>query len=193
MSSAAVPLYRAAALRQLETEASRASGDAYALMQRAGEAAWRCLLQHWPQAHRIGVLCGPGNNGGDGYLLAMHARQSGRAVQLLRLADHAPRTALAQRAEQAWLAAGGHSAVVAAAELPSVDVWVDALFGIGLDRAPDRPSAAVLSALNAQAVPVLALDVPSGVDSSTGHVPGVAVRASRTVQFLAQHVGLRTL
>lgn len=186
-------LFRADAVRQLETRASAALDDgAGVLMQRAGEAAWRCLLQHWPHAHRIGVVCGPGNNGGDGYVLARHALQSGRAVQALRLPVHAPHTPLARQVEQAWRAVGGESVDVHAAALPQVDLLVDALFGIGLDRAPDATTAALITAINAAPVPVLALDVPSGVDSSSGQVPGVAVRATRTLQFLAQHLGLRT-
>lgn len=193
MSPAATSLFRADAVRQLESDACRAlGGDAGVLMQRAGQAAWRCLLQHWPQAQRIGVVCGPGNNGGDGYVLARHALQSGRAVQVLRLRAHAPRTPLARQVELAYRAAGGECVDVDAAVLPQVDLLVDALFGIGLDRAPDAATAAVITAINTATAPVLALDVPSGVDSSSGHVPGVAVRATRTLQFLGQHIGLRT-
>ena len=68
-------------LRALEARATRAlGGDAFELMRRAGQAAWRELLQHWPQAQRIVVVCGPGNNGGDGYVLARHARDSPAAT-----------------------------------------------------------------------------------------------------------------
>lgn len=186
-------LFRADAVRQLEAETIRTvDDDATVLMERAGEAAWRCVLQHWPHAHRIGVICGPGNNGGDGYVLARHALQSGRSVQVLRLAAHAPRTTLARQAEHAYRHAGGHCNDVEPGTLPPADLLVDALFGISLHRAPDAETAAVIAAINAHPAPVLALDVPSGVDSSTGDVPGVAVQATRTLQFLAQHVGART-
>ena len=70
-------LYDAAALREIEARAARALGDALELMRRAGQAAWRELLRQWPQAQRIVVVCGPGNNGGDGYVLARHAHESG--------------------------------------------------------------------------------------------------------------------
>ena len=86
-------LYDVAALRALEQRATQALGDDYVLMQRAGAAAWRDLLAHWPAAQRIVVACGPGNNGGDGYLLAAHAGRSGRRVQVVRLG--APRTDVA--------------------------------------------------------------------------------------------------
>src|SRR3546814_2765642 len=78
------PLYDSTALRQPEARAASRLGDDFVLMQRAGLAAWHCALAHWPQAQRIAVACGPGNNGGDGYVLARHAREAGRQVRVLR-------------------------------------------------------------------------------------------------------------
>ncbi len=72
------------------------------------------------------------------------------------------------------------------------DLVVDALFGIGLSRAPDTATSAVIEAINAQSAPVLALDLPSGVDARTGQVPGIAINATRTLQFIAAHRGLST-
>src|SRR3546814_2608006 len=72
------PLYDSTALRQAEARAASRLGDDFVLMQRAGLAAWHCALAHWPQAQRIAVACGPGNNGGDGYVLARHARAAGQ-------------------------------------------------------------------------------------------------------------------
>src|SRR3546814_14052157 len=72
------------------------------------------------------------------------------------------------------------------------DLVVDALFGIGLARAPDAETAALVAAINVASAPVLALDVPSGVDADTGNVPGAAVHAPRTLQFLGAHAGLET-
>ncbi|MBP8615748.1 MAG: bifunctional ADP-dependent NAD(P)H-hydrate dehydratase/NAD(P)H-hydrate epimerase, partial [Thermomonas sp.] len=101
-----LPLHDIVALRALEARAIAASGgDESALMARAGQAGWRCVLQHWPHARRIAVACGPGNNGGDGYVLARHALEAGREVHVLRL--QAPGTAVAQRACDDFLAAGG--------------------------------------------------------------------------------------
>ena len=76
-------LYDVASLRALEKRAAQALGDDFVLMRRAGEAAWRDLLGWWPAARRVVVVCGPGNNGGDGYLLAAHAARSGRAVHVV--------------------------------------------------------------------------------------------------------------
>ncbi len=185
-------LHGRAALRALEAAATDdPGGDGFALMSRAGEAAWRVLLARWPQAQRIAVACGPGNNGGDGYVLALHALQSGRGVCVLRLAGHEPATDLARRACDAYVEAGGPVETFDG-RIPAGDVVVDALFGIGLSRPLDAPATAFVEAINACAQPVLSLDAPSGVDTDTGAVPGAAVRAMATVQFIASHAGLRT-
>lgn len=184
-------LYDAAALRGIETAAAQALGDAYELMRRAGQAAWRELLAHWPQAQRLIVVCGPGNNGGDGYVLALHAQRSGRDVAVVRLPAHAPRSGLAQRAAAAYVDAGGR--VVAFADrLPAADLVVDAIFGIGLSRAPDTAAAALIDAINSQPAPIFALDAPSGVDADRGVAHSPSVRAARTLEFIAHKGGLRT-
>lgn len=166
-------------------------GDAMGLMRRAGKQAWRVLLAQWPQAQRIGVACGPGNNGGDGLVLARHALQAGRKVSVVHPQGHAPRSDLARQALAEFVDAGGVLEVFEGA-LPEVDVWVDALFGIGLARAPDAASAQLIEAINRSALPVLALDVPSGLDADTGHAPGAAIRATHTLEFIAAHFGNRT-
>ena len=185
-------LHDRAALRALEAAATaHLDGDGFALMARAGQAAWRELLRRWPQAQRIVVACGPGNNGGDGYVLALRALESGRRVSVLRLAGHAPAGGLGRRACDAFLQAGGKVEAFDG-RLPAADVLVDALFGIGLSRPLDPDAAALVDAINAADAPVLSLDAPSGVDTDTGAVAGAAVRADATVQFMAAHAGLRT-
>ncbi|GHB96793.1 NAD(P)H-hydrate dehydratase [Thermomonas carbonis] len=186
------PLYAPDQLRELEARGiASCGGDAFALMARAGLAAWHCVLKHWSRARRILVVCGPGNNGGDGYVLARHALSSGIRVQVLRLDAHAPRTPLARRAHDAFIASGGQVACVGG-ELGDADLLVDALFGIGLSRAPDDSVSALIEAMSRHPAPVLALDVPSGIDARSGDAPGAAVVADRTLQFIARHRGLRT-
>jgi ADP-dependent NAD(P)H-hydrate dehydratase / NAD(P)H-hydrate epimerase len=183
----AVALYDSRTLRAVET-AARSQGDD-GLMQRAGQAAWRHLLRHWPEAQRILIVCGSGNNGGDGYALAALAQDSGRVVEVIRL--DAPHADDARRACAGYTAAGGRCATFEGA-LADADVLVDALFGIGLRQAPDAASAGLIDAIGRHGAPVLSLDVPSGVDADTGHVPGAAVHARSTVQFIAAHCGLAT-
>lgn len=182
-------LYANDTLRELERRAAATFGDDFELMQRAGEAAWRHVLRHWPQALRIVVACGPGNNGGDGHVLAAHAVRAGREVSVLQLSS--PATEPARRARAACEAAGV-SVSAFEGRLPPADLVVDAVFGIGLSRAPEGAAAALLAAIDAAGCPVLALDVPSGVDGDRGDVPGIAVRATRTLQFMGAHRGLAT-
>lgn len=185
-------LYDIDALRVLEARGiERCDDDGFALVARAGEAAWRCVLAHWPQARRIVVVCGPGNNGGDGYVLARHAHQSGRDARVLRLHGHLPATQPAKRACDEYITSGGRI-VESQDAISDADLIVDALFGIGLSRAPDVATSALIDAINAQPAPVLALDVPSGVDANTGYTPGAAINALRTLQFIAPHRGLCT-
>lgn len=187
-------VYRSGAVRAAEQVAMTRFGlDEDDLMARAGLAAWRLLLDRWPQAQRIGIVCGPGNNGGDGYVLAELARSSGRHVFVLRLNDEV-KAGAARRAADAYIQAGGEVATFVADDgLPEADVWVDALFGIGLHRALENHAADLVAALNHDHVsPLLALDIPSGVDADTGDHDGLAVRATVTLSFIAGKPGLYT-
>ncbi|MGY0505373.1 NAD(P)H-hydrate dehydratase [Luteimonas sp. e5] len=185
-------LYATDRMREIEARAQALPGiDEGELMRRAGQAAWRCLLRHWPEAQRIVVLCGPGNNGGDGWVLARHAQESGRRVQVLYPPSLPPASPLAQRMAAEYRASGG-AASAFDGRLPAADVIVDALFGLGLARAPQGEVAAMIKAANTAPAAVLAIDLPSGVDGERGSVPGVAIHASHSVQFIAAHPGLVT-
>jgi len=184
-------LFATAAARSIESRAIALLGNDYLLMQRAGQAAWQCVLQHWPQAQRLVVLCGAGNNGGDGYVLARLAHQAKRQVRVLQFPHALPRTPLAQRAWADYLAAGGYS-TASLDELRRADLVIDALFGIGLNRPLDSEDTALIHAINTCNVPVLALDVPSGVDAQNGTVHTLAVKAHCTLQFIVPHCGLYT-
>ncbi|MDG2526224.1 NAD(P)H-hydrate dehydratase [Stenotrophomonas sp. HITSZ_GD] len=185
-------LHDTASARMIDAQATQLlGGDPYVLMQRAGLAAWELLQQRWPQARRIAVVCGTGNNGGDGYVLARLAQLAGRQVRVVHAEGGGPVSELAQRACTDYLARGGRIDLFPCA-LDGEDVIVDALFGIGLNRAPEHEDAALIAAINRSGVPVLALDVPSGVDAEHGARPGVAVRAALTLQFIVAHLGLHT-
>lgn len=185
-------LYDANAARTLDRRATDAlAGDAFELMRRAGRAAWHCALRHWPQAQRIVVVCGPGNNGGDGYVLARLALEAGRNVRVVRLAEHSPTSPQATRARDEFRERNGRTETFIDA-LPPADLIVDALFGLGLSRAPEGGAQALIEAINAHPGACLALDVPSGVDADRGAVHGAAVAATRTLEFIVPKPGLRT-
>src|SRR5688500_10232231 len=188
----AMPLYDNDDLRVLESRATRLlGGDAFELMRRAGRAAWRHSLRNWPQARRIRVVCGPGNNGGDGYVLAKHALDAGRDARVLHLDSHTPRSAQARRAYDEFSLRGGKAEIFSGA-LPDADLVVDALFGIGFAHAHEPAAEGLIEAMRRHPAPCLALDVPSGVDAATGAVPGAAVVATRTLEFIAPKPGLAT-
>lgn len=184
-------LHDSASVRAIDRAAIEDLGiPGYTLMRRAGEAALAALGRRWPEARRLCVLAGPGNNGGDGFVLARLARAQGLEVAVYCPLG-VPRHGDAATAVADFLAAGGEIAA-GVPELASADVVVDALFGIGLTRAPEGPVASLIARVNAASRPVLALDVPSGLDADRGHAPGAAIRADLTVSFIARKRGLCT-
>ena len=189
---ATLALHDSAALRAIEARATvLLGGEAFELMRRAGRAAWHCALRNWPQAQRIVVVCGPGNNGGDGYVFARHALEAGRKVRVVRLPEHTPATPVAKRARDEFRDVGGRSEAFVDV-LPPADLIVDALFGIGLAREPEGTARDLVDAMNRHPAPCLALDVPSGLSADLGSAPGSVVVANRTLEFIGAKGGLRT-
>ena len=179
-------------MREIDRAALTALGlSGFELMRRAAAAGLSSLRRRWPQVRRICVHCGPGNNGGDGFLLAVLAREAGLQVEVVALTPASHGDAAAARA--AWTQGGGQvHAWDRHAALPVAELHVDALYGIGLNRAPEPAAASLIECINADGVPVLALDVPSGLNAKTGYCPGAAVRAALTVTFIAHKRGLHT-
>jgi hydroxyethylthiazole kinase-like uncharacterized protein yjeF len=190
-------LFTEAAVREIDARLIAAvGGDPYVLMQRAAWAALDALRQRWPRARTLALVCGPGNNGGDGWVLARLAEDAGFDAWVVSLrADESRGSVEAQRARRDW---HGRSLVWeddpdgTAESLALADVVVDAVFGIGLRRAPEPLHAALIEAINRCERPVLALDLPSGLMGDSGTAPGAAVRADLTVSFVAAKCGLYT-
>ncbi len=185
-------LYTAAQVRELDRRAIQDHGiPGYTLMVRAGQAALDVLRARWPDARRLGVLCGPGNNGGDGYVIARLARAAGLDAWLLEAADPARIRGDAAQARADWMKAGG-TCLTGTDAWPAADVLVDALLGTGLDRDVEGPMAGLIDAVNAAGLPVLAVDIPSGLHADTGAIMGRAVHADLTVSFIGLKTGLFT-
>lgn len=192
-----------AAVRELDRRASEEFGvPSILLMENAGRAcadAAERLAARGPQP--IVVLCGPGNNGGDGLVLARTLHNRGRAVRVVFVG---PERMLAAGSVDfrlnlmLWRGLGRSVSLVEneagarqlAEELGTVPLAVDALFGTGLVRELEEPWRSAIRALNASGRPVLAVDLPSGLDADTGAVHGAAVRATLTVTFVAQKLGM---
>jgi NAD(P)H-hydrate epimerase len=183
-------IYSVAQVRALDAyEIEKRHVPSFTLMTRAAEGALKTLRTRWPQARRVAVVCGAGNNGGDGYVLARLAKASGLDALVLATTPPDRLRGDALRAQSEWLAAGGAAHPFAAEALTGSDVIVDALLGIGVRGAPRPEALAVIRAINAARRPVLSLDVPSGLDADTGTVHE-AVRAEITVCFVGLKAGL---
>ncbi len=184
-------LYSATQVRALDAHAIDELGiEGYTLMKRAGEAALRYLRTRWPTAHRLVIVCGAGNNGGDGYVLARFAQAAGLTVSVLSVGSLSALRGDARQAYEDLRASGGQVQPFAADLLGAGELIVDALLGTGI-RGELRPELAqVIRAINTQKLPVFSLDVPSGLDADTGSAGGEAVRAAATVTFAGLKTGL---
>ncbi|WP_312143064.1 bifunctional ADP-dependent NAD(P)H-hydrate dehydratase/NAD(P)H-hydrate epimerase [Atlantibacter hermannii] len=180
-------------VRKAEQEAADSLGiTLYELMLRAGEAAFRLARASWPDARHWLVLCGHGNNGGDGYVVARLAKADGIDVTLLAIESDKPLPEEAACARDTWLNAGGE---IHASDTPwpqGVSLIIDGLAGTGLVSAPRPVMSALIDKANADPAPILALDIPSGLLAETGATPGSVIVAQRTLTFIALKPGLLT-
>jgi ADP-dependent NAD(P)H-hydrate dehydratase / NAD(P)H-hydrate epimerase len=189
------PLLTAPEMRALDARAIEELGIPGAvLMERAGLAAAGELLVRYPDAADVVLLCGAGGNGGDGFVVARHLLAAGVRPRAFLAGNERRMPAHARRNLEIARRLGIDVREAARAPLQralrGADVAVDALFGTGFTGAPRPPVDGLLDALAAAAAPTVALDVPSGVDASTGEVAGAAADADLTVAFHAAKVGL---
>lgn len=166
------------------------------LMENAGRGATEAIVRHFPERSYV-VVCGSGNNGGDGFVVARRMLTLGRDVLVVCSTPTERSSPDATVMRQAYEALGGRCEALAPEALASIGadtqtVIVDALFGTGLDREVTGPYAAMIDAINHAPCPVASLDVPSGVDADTGRVLGAAVRADLTLTFAHPKLGLLT-
>lgn len=157
-----------------------ASGiQSFKLMEAAGAAVAELVQERYPEGHVL-VLCGPGNNGGDGFVAAEKLRQAGREVRVALFGDKAKLTGDSALFADLWK---GPIEAARADGLRPADVVVDALLGAGLDRDIEGELAALIGAVNGSGLTIVAVDVPSGIDGASGQVRGVAVKADVSVTF----------
>ena len=189
-------LYRAEQVRELDRIAIDELGiPGLTLMQRAGHAAFEALRRRWPRARHVGVLCGTGNNGGDGFVLASLAQAAGLRVDVWQVGDADRTCGDALSARQQMEAAGLRAEAFVGQDLSAVDVLVDGLLGTGLSGEVSGSWREAIEAVNAareSGCGVLALDIPSGLHADTGAVLGAAVRAQVCVTFIGLKLGLFT-
>jgi ADP-dependent NAD(P)H-hydrate dehydratase / NAD(P)H-hydrate epimerase len=176
------PLYTAEEMRAAE---EAYDGPMLELMERAGSAAAEAVLRRYADARSVAVWCGTGSNGGDGFVVARKLHEAGRAVEIV-LAG--PEEKIAGDARENLERA--RKLKIPFGEPGGGELAVDALFGTGFSGKPRDEAARLIEELNGLGAPILSVDVPSGVNASTGEVAGAAVKAETTVTFHGRKVGL---
>lgn len=168
--------------------------SAATLIKRAGVAALELVRTTWPSAQHLLIACGTGNNAGDGFELALQAIQSGYKTTIIQIAPDSALTHMSAEtatARAAYLATGAHI-ITSTDGLSEYDLIVDGIFGTGLNRDITGQYRALIDTLNAQSCPVLALDIPSGLNADTGQIMGCAIKATLTLSFIGLNTGLFT-
>lgn len=183
-------LYTASQVYALDAAAIASGIPGIQLMKRAGTAAYELLLQRFPEPERVTVYCGAGKNAGDGYVLAALARKRLLPVQVIQLAAPEKLAGEARQAYEFALQEGVTMVPFAQASVPLVGVVVDALLGIGLQGEVRPEFAAAIAQINHSGLPVLAIDLPSGLDADSGAAQGAVVKAALTITYIAIKRGL---
>lgn len=186
MSEAAVPLISPREMAAVDQAAIGSGISGYRLMETAGSAISACILRCYPNAGRIMVLCGPGNNGGDGYVAARRLKDCGLSVAVSSLVDPQRLTGDAALARRDW---DGPIVALDTADLSGSAVVLDALFGGGLDRPIEGAARTVIDTINQKGLPVVSADLPSGISGYSGAIFGAAIKAEHTVTFAAARPG----
>ena len=193
MQTLPIHLYSAQQARDIDRMAQELlSITGFQLMTKAAQAGFTAIQGHYPAAKKIAVFCGAGNNAGDGYLIAALALQAGLSVQLLSVVAEQKLQGDAAQAKQAFLAAGGEIYVEFEMLDTTTDLVVDALLGTGLDREVSGKFAQAIAFINTLPSPVLAVDIPSGLNADTGNIMGCAIVADFTISFIVLKKGLFT-
>ncbi|MCG3728686.1 NAD(P)H-hydrate dehydratase [Vibrio cincinnatiensis] len=176
-----------------ELLAAKAQGlDLFRLMERAGQAVFTVALAQYPGSHHWLVCCGSGNNGGDGYIVARLAQSVGIQVTLWQYGDPERLQGDARTAYYHWIDSGGEVFPCAETLPDGVDVVIDGLLGTGVKGVVRSAMQNVIETINGSDIPVVAIDIPSGLCSQTGTVLGSAIYAQHTISLIGLKQGLVT-
>lgn len=192
MQANASHLYRASQVQILDRTTMEKHTAGASLMAQAGKAAFQVLRQRWPQARKLVVMCGVGNNAGDGYVLARLAHEAGLEVRVIQVGDPKRLQGDALNAAQVMRKVGLNPEAYEGQSLYDVDVVVDALLGIGVNGEVRDHWHSAIEAINLSDARVLAIDIPSGLHPDVGQPMGIAVRADVTVSFIGLKQGMFT-
>lgn len=186
-------LYTAEQTRELDRIAIQEHNiKGLCLMERAGWVVFQNLKEYFPNAQNITVVCGIGNNAGDGYVIARLCAISGLNIKVFQIGDLSKLKGDALLAFQHWEAVGGKVDTFENIIFEELDIIVDAIFGTGLDRNVEGVWKETIEKLNLSQKPILAVDIPSGLNANNGAVQGISIRAHLTVTFIGLKAGLFT-
>ncbi|CAE6935916.1 Bifunctional enzyme that catalyzes the epimerization of the S- and R-forms of NAD(P)HX and the dehydration of the S-form of NAD(P)HX at the expense of ADP [Vibrio sp. B1FLJ16] len=191
----ALKLYTAEQVKNGEVSAAQIAGvSMFGLMQRAGMAVYERFLHLYPRAKNVLVVCGKGNNGGDGYIFATLAKQAQLKVSVFQFGDTSSLTGDALCAYEGWQAVGGQNSSWDNwnTALLEAEVIIDAMLGTGLSGEVRSEYRRCIEQINQIHCPVIAVDIPSGLSANTGAVLGAAICANHTVTFIGVKQGLCT-
>lgn len=194
MQSIKAPIYQAQQIREFERLAQERFGMTETiLLQRAGKAAFDFLLRRWPQAQKIAIFCGGGNNGGDGYVLASAARERGMEVSIWQVGNQEnmkePARSALENCRNARIPIYHFDET---ANLHQPDVIVDAICGTGVHENLREDIVVAIKKMQRVQSPILSIDLPTGIDADTGEILGAAVHATATITFIGLKLGLLT-
>lgn len=193
MLAMTTPVYQTEQIREFERLAmEHYSLSDEMLMQKAGKATLEFMLKRFAQADTVVVFCGGGHNGGDGYVFALLAHERGIKVKVYHLGSVSEMKPLTQRMYQAACDGGVQVSPFDEKQEVHADLIVDALCGIGVNTPLRDEAIAAIRCMQRSEVPILALDLPSGIDADTGNVLGMAVYAKATITFIGFKLGLLT-
>ena len=184
-------IVRSEQVKTIEPKAAQIAGcTMFELMQRAGEAAFNVLKREWPEVQSIIVVAGNGNNAGDGYILAKLAKQQG--INVVIICEQPKRELIgdAKQAQLEWLKLGAKTLQFSEVDFTQFDVLVDALLGTGVTGEVKSAFQDVIQQINQTDIPVLSIDLPSGMQANTGQALPVCIKANVTVTFVATKPGL---
>ena len=184
-------LYSAEAVARLDKAAIKSGIPGYTLMRRAGQAVFDVIQECYPDSTNILVVCGAGNNAGDGYVVARLAQQHGKSVRVASLVEPESLKGDAAQAYRHWQECGDTVSFTDEL-LEHTELVVDALLGTGLTREVEGQWKAAIESINRSDLPVIAVDIPSGLNADTGVIAGAAVNANHTVSFIGLKKGLFT-
>jgi hydroxyethylthiazole kinase-like uncharacterized protein yjeF len=184
-SSSSTALLTPAEMYEADAAATRLGVTSLMLMENAGLAVAEEIFRRWLRKP-VTVICGPGNNGGDGFVVARLLYERGWPAQVLKAGRHDGGGGAAAANAERWR---GPTSIAAADLVPRGGIIVDALFGAGLSRDIESDIARIIHAANASAGPIVAVDMPSGIDGASGLVRGTAIVAELTVSFCRKKPG----